>query len=528
MALNLKKILITDEVDPKCVDILQRNGLEVVKNTALAKDIPLLIAEIPKYDGLIVRSATRVTADIINAATNLKIIGRAGTGVDNIDFDAATKKGVIVMNTPGGNTMSAAEHTCTMLLAMSRHVSNGTESLRAGRWDRKKFMGNEVLGKTLAIIGLGRIGKEVATRMQAFGMTTIGFDPIIPGSVSAEFGVEWMSLDEVWKKADYITVHTPLIPQTKNLLCDETFAKCKKGVRVINCARGGIIDEDALLRALQSGQCGGAALDVFLEEPPTSAALVQHPLVTSTPHLGASTVEAQSRVAEEIAEQFVDARDGKSLFGALNAQALSNALSPSTRPWVDLGCALGKLAVIMGGKVTKESQIKVITQGPGMKKAGSYLSAAALMGMLKAQTQNGLNLVSAPALGKELGIQVAAEYVEGTSDSLSLVMQSPGGAAMQLSGEVGADQPLLKGINGAQFAQGVSLRGNILLYCSQGNGGTLAAVAAALTAASNQVLSFSTSAPTNSKTWALMHLANPIQSLDAVKQHVEFVQCVSL
>ncbi|XP_013402731.1 D-3-phosphoglycerate dehydrogenase [Lingula anatina] len=361
MALTLKKVLISDEVDPKCVQILQANGVDVVKDTKLTKE--QLIQEIPKYDGLIVRSATKVTADVIAAASNLKIIGRAGTGVDNIDCDAATKKGIIVMNTPGGNTLSAAELTCTMVCVLSRQVPQANDSLRAGRWDRKKFMGSEIFGKTLAIVGLGRIGKEVATRMQSFGMRTIGFDPIIPADVVAEFGVEWMSLEELWPLADYITVHTPLIPKTKNMINAEVFSKCKKGVKIINVARGGIVDEEALLEALNAGICGGAALDVFIQEPPKDFTLVQHPLVVSTPHLGANTTEAQSRVAEEIAQQFVDAMQGKSLFGALNAQALSNALSPATQPWVTLGEALGRLAASLAGEVNSNTQVQVITYG---------------------------------------------------------------------------------------------------------------------------------------------------------------------
>ncbi|ELU18038.1 hypothetical protein CAPTEDRAFT_154830 [Capitella teleta] len=327
MTLPLKKVLISDEIDQVCIDVLTKNGIEAVKNTKLSKEA--LLEEIKAYDGLIVRSATQVTAEVITAGSNLKVIGRAGTGVDNIDCKAAEAKGVLVRNTPTGNSISAAELTCTLLLSMSRNIANGTQTLREGRWERKNLMGNEVYGKTIGIIGLGRIGKEVATRMQAFGMKvrlcccvdskltgsllqTIGFDPVIPASVTAEFGVKSMSLEEMWPQVDYITVHTPLIPQTKNLINDDVFRKCKKGVRVINCARGGIIDEEALLRALDAGLCGGAALDVFCEEPPKASPLIKHPLVTSTPHLGASTVEAQTRVAEEIAQIFVDLSTGKS------------------------------------------------------------------------------------------------------------------------------------------------------------------------------------------------------------------------
>uniref|UniRef100_A0A4W5QMR5 Phosphoglycerate dehydrogenase n=1 Tax=Hucho hucho TaxID=62062 RepID=A0A4W5QMR5_9TELE len=313
--ISIKRILISESVDPCCKKILQENGIQVTEKQNMSKDD--LIAEIKDYDGLVVRSATKVTADVINEAGNLQIIGRAGTGVDNVDVDAATKKGIIVMNTPSGNTISAAELTCTLLMSLSRHVPQAAMSMKAGNWDRKKFMGAEMYGKILGIVGLGRIGKEVATRMQSFGMKTIGYDPITPPEVTATWGVEQMSLEQLWPQCDYITVHTPLMPSTAGLLNNTSFAKCKKGVKVVNCARGGIIDEDALLRALESGQCGGAGLDVFVEEPPKNRALVNHPNVISCPHLGASTKEAQARCGQDIALQIVDMVMGKGLVGAV-------------------------------------------------------------------------------------------------------------------------------------------------------------------------------------------------------------------
>lgn len=528
MSFNLQNVLISDEVDDKCVDILRSNGIEVVKNTKLSKE--QLISEISKYDGLIVRSATKVTADVIAAATNLKIIGRAGTGVDNIDCDAATKKGIIVMNTPGGNTLSAAEHTCALLMAMSRNIAQGTESIHQGRWDRKKLMGNEVNGKTLAILGLGRIGKEVATRMQAFGMTTIGFDPITPSEVAASFGVKSMSLDEIWPQADYITVHTPLIPQTKNLLNDTTLNKCKKGVKVINCARGGIIDEDALLRALESGQCGAAALDVFVQEPPTESPIIKHPKVTCTPHLGASTLEAQSRVAEDIAKQFVDMVKGKELFGAINAAALANALSPNTRPWVRLGTALGQLGSALLRQISNDTQVKLVTYGSGLENAASYLGAAVLVGVLRPKSQNGLNLVSAPAVAKEMGLKVSTEHKEaapdGFSELVTVTVQQPGGATYTLSGLVGAGVPLLVTLNKANFSPRVALEGTNLVYSSASTS-VLGAVVGAVTAAGSTVRSFSSSASLDNQTWSLMQVAPPLSNLDTIKSSVKFIQQVA-
>uniref|UniRef100_A0AAY4AX90 phosphoglycerate dehydrogenase n=1 Tax=Denticeps clupeoides TaxID=299321 RepID=A0AAY4AX90_9TELE len=348
---SIQRVLISESVDPRCRSILQENGIEVTERQNMSKDE--LLAEIKNYDGLIVRSATKVTAEVVRAAGALKIIGRAGTGVDNVDVDAATKNGVIVMNTPGGNTISAAELTCALVLSLSRNVAQADMSMKAGKWDRKKFMGSELFGKVLGIVGLGRIGKEVATRMQSFGMRTIGYDPITPPDVSAAWGVEQMSLEQLWPQCDYITVHTPLMPSTTGLLNDETLAKCKKGVKVVNCARGGIIDEEALLRALESGQCGGAGLDVYVEEPPMQRALVNHPNVISCPHLGASTKEAQARCGQEIALQIVDMVKGKALVGAVSRnheEAMEGLDSAACVVEVSLcGCGYKALGSVQAG-----------------------------------------------------------------------------------------------------------------------------------------------------------------------------------
>jgi D-3-phosphoglycerate dehydrogenase len=318
MAIQLERVLISDSLDSSCRRILEEGGVIVDYRPGLSRDD--LLTCIKEYDGLIVRSATKVTAEVIASSQRLRLIGRAGTGVDNIDVAAATERGVKVMNTPGGNTISAAEHTCALICAVARHIPQGHASLRAGNWDRKKYMGVELEEKTLAIVGLGRIGREVATRMQAFGMKTVGYDPIVPPEVAAKFKIEFLELEQLWPVADFITVHTPLLPSTRGLLNDDVFSKCKPSVRVVNVARGGIIDEAALLRALREGRCGGAALDVFEEEPPTNRELVEHELVVATPHLGASTAEAQVKVAREIAQSFVDAKQGKPLQGLINAE----------------------------------------------------------------------------------------------------------------------------------------------------------------------------------------------------------------
>lgn len=325
---NIKNVLITDDVNVKCLEILENNDLTVVKNTTLTVD--QLKEEIKKYDCLVVRSATKVTADIIAAAASsgsLKLVARAGTGVDNIDVDAATAHGVLVMNAVGSNTISAAELTCSLILGLSRHLQLAVPSMKAGKWERAKFLGTELYGKTLAVLGLGRIGREVANRMRAFGMRIVGYDPLVSAEQAAAFDIEFKSLEEVWPLADYITIHVPLMAETRNLIGREVIAKCKRGFRVVNCARGGIVHEAELLEALQSGQCGGAGLDVFEEEPTKSFDLINHPNVLCTPHLGASTVEAQNRVALDIAEQIVKFVKHGKLEGGVNADKLKDKLN---------------------------------------------------------------------------------------------------------------------------------------------------------------------------------------------------------
>jgi D-3-phosphoglycerate dehydrogenase len=282
---NIKSILITDDVDEKCVKILENNGFQVTKNIKLSK--PELLEEIKKYDALIVRSATKVTEEVLNSASeNLKLVARAGTGVDNIDVKFASEKNILVMNALGSNTISAAELTCSMISALARHLPQANMSMKQGKWERSKFMGTELFGKTLAVIGLGRIGREVASRMKSFGMELIGYDPMVSKADAEKFGIKGMDLEQIWPVADYITIHVPLMESTMNLMCCEVFGQCKKGFRLVNCARGGIVNESDLLKALNEGVCGGAALDVFCEEPPKCVELIQHPKFICTPHLG--------------------------------------------------------------------------------------------------------------------------------------------------------------------------------------------------------------------------------------------------
>lgn len=318
---NIKSILISDDVDQKCVDILSNNGFNVTKNIKLSKDE--LLEEVKKYDCLVVRSATKVTSEVLtSAASNLKLVARAGTGVDNIDVNFATEKGILVMNALGSNTISAAELTCCMISSIARHLPQANASMRSGKWERSKFMGTELYGKTLAVVGLGRIGREVATRMRSFGMEIIGYDPMVSPADAEKFNIKFMELKDLWPVADYITIHVPFMESTKNLINNEVMSQCKKGFKLINCARGGIVNETDLLAALNDERCGGAALDVFEQEPPKCSDLIQHPKFICTPHLGASSVEAQNRVATDIADQIVKYAKLNQLVGGVNSEKL--------------------------------------------------------------------------------------------------------------------------------------------------------------------------------------------------------------
>ena len=290
---SLARILASDSIEPVCGSVFKARGHELVEMPGIKKDE--LLKVIGDFDGLVVRSGTKVTKEVLDAGSNLKIIGRAGTGVDNIDVRAATTKGILVVNTPGGNTISTGELAMAHILALARNIPQATASLKAGRWDRSKYTGTELSGKTLGVIGVGRIGREVAKWCRGFGMQTIGYDPVLSEQSARSFGIEPATLDDIFKNSDFITIHTPLTKETANLINESTLAKCRAGVRIINCARGGIVNEDALLAAIKSGHVAGASLDTLEVEPPVQASeeLRMHHNVVVTPHLGASTFDAQ-------------------------------------------------------------------------------------------------------------------------------------------------------------------------------------------------------------------------------------------
>ena len=368
------KILISDPVEKVCTDILEAEGFTVDNKPGIKPDD--LKSIIGGYDALVVRSGTQVTADIIAAGTQLKAIGRAGAGVDNINVDAATRRGIIVMNTPGGNTISTAEHTMSLLLSLARNIPQANDSLKAGKWDRKKYTGTELYSKTVGVVGLGKVGREVATRCRAFGMHIIGYDPVLSADVAARENIELVSLEEIYKRSDIITVHTPLNDETRNLLGETTIPKCKPGVRIINCARGGIVDEVAVLKYLDHGHVAGYAMDVFVKEPPGDMPLLKHPHVVATPHLGASTEEAQEKVAKQIGEQLADVLKKRGIAGAVNGEAVRYAFRSDLRPFIALGERLGRLqAQMMTGQLKRLGVVLEMAKDGG---ASAYTNQVSL------------------------------------------------------------------------------------------------------------------------------------------------------
>jgi D-3-phosphoglycerate dehydrogenase len=471
------KILISDSLEQSCVDILIHENFGVDNRPGIPPEELKRI--IPQYDVLIVRSATKVTAEVIALGANLKIIGRAGTGVDNIDVEAATRRGILVMNTPGGNTVSAAEHTVSMLLSLARNIPQAYQSMARGEWERKKFTGTEVFEKTLGVVGLGKIGREVALRCRGLGMNVIGYDPVLSAEAAGKLGIELLTLDELYRRSDFITVHTPLTEETRGLLNDQTLARCKKGVRVVNCARGGIIDEKALLRALQSGHVAGAALDVFESEPPKGNPLLEHPKVIATPHLGASTEEAQEKVAVQIAHEIVDALHGRSYVGVVNGTVMQLTLREEVRPYVLLAEKMGSLvAQLAAGKIRR---VTVGAAGEQATASLELLKAGVMKGILSQTQPDPVNYISAPYLAAEMGL-VVHEAREGEAEhfaNLLRVRYETEGGVREVAGTVfGRSSPRFVMMDGFRFE--VNPAGYLLVYTNIDRPGVLARVGSIL------------------------------------------------
>lgn len=412
------RVLISDKLSATAVQIFKDHGVEVDYQPDLGKDKDKLAEIIGNYDGLAIRSTTKATEKLLAAATNLKVIGRAGIGVDNVDVPAATARGVIVMNTPFGNSITTAEHAIAMMFALARDIPEANASTHAGKWEKNRFMGVELTNKTLGVIGCGNIGSIVADRAVGLKMRVIAYDPFLSPERAVELGVEKVELDDLFRRADFITLHVPLIEKTRNIIDISAILKMKKGVRIINCARGGLIVEADLKAALDSGHVAGAALDVFETEPATAHPLFGHPKVVCTPHLGASTTEAQENVALQVAEQMSDYLMKGAVVNALNMPSITAEEAPRLTPFVKLAEQLGSFA----GQLTETDlkSIRIEYEGDVAGMNIRALSAAAITGVLKPLLQS-VNMVSAPVMAKERGIAVAEVRNNASANYESLI-----------------------------------------------------------------------------------------------------------
>jgi len=445
------RVLISDALSPAAVQIFKDRGIEVDFQPALGKDKDKLSELIGNYDGLAIRSATKVSPKILEKAKSLKVIGRAGIGVDNVDIPAATARGIIVMNTPFGNSITTAEHAITLMLALARQIPQADASTQAGKWEKNRFMGVEITGKTLGVIGCGNIGAIVAERALGLKMKVIAFDPYLSPERAVDLGVEKVELDELLKRSDFITLHTPLTDKTRNIIDAGAIAKMKSGVRIINCARGGLVDEAALRQALDSGKVAGAAFDVFVQEPATENPLFGHPNVVCTPHLGAATSEAQENVALQVAEQMSDYLLRGAISNAVNFPSISAEEAPKLKPFIALAEKLGSFA----GQLTESgvSKVQIAYEGAVAQMNTKALTSSALAGLLRPMLGD-VNTVSAPVVAKERGIIVeeTTREMAGDYESLITVTVTTERQSRHVSGTVFADgRPRIVNIKGIRM-----------------------------------------------------------------------------
>ena len=440
----MPKVLITDNVAAEGIELLKQHVTVDVKR-GLPPDE--LIATIPEYDALVVRSETRVTEPVIAAGENLQVVARAGIGVDNIDLDAATRAGVAVVNAPIGNTVAAAEHTIALMLALARNVPQAYASMKEGKWQRSAFMGIEVRNKTLGIVGLGRVGSEVARRAASFGMRLVAYDPFVAPDFASRMGVAVMSLDEVLSQADFVTLHTPLTAGTTGLISGPQLGMMKPGARLINVARGELIDDDAVLVALESGQLAGAALDVFTEEPPGDLPLLRHPNLLATPHLGASTQEAQREVAIEAAEQVLAVLDGRPARNTVNAPFVPPEVHAILAPYVPVASMVGRLLTSLA-----RGQFIGVTlryQGEIADHDRAILKAGALVGLLGQVSGEVVNMINSPVLAQQRGLQITEQTSADSRGYASLITATlhTTGDDITIAGTSMRDEPHLVRVN---------------------------------------------------------------------------------
>lgn len=482
----MPKVLIADELSPAAVAIFKDRGVTVDVKPGLKPDE--LIAIIGDYDGLAVRSATKVTQKLLEAAQNLKVVGRAGIGVDNIDVPAATARGVCVMNTPFGNSITTAEHAVAMMMALTREIPQANASTHAGKWEKSKFMGVELYGKALGLIGCGNIGSIVADRAQGLKMKVIAYDPFLTPARAVDLGVEKVELDDLLARADFISLHTPLTDQTRNILDAKALGKCKPGVRIVNCARGGLIDEQALKTALDSGHVAGAALDVFLTEPAKENPLFGHPRLVATPHLGASTNEAQENVALQVAEQMSDYLLLGAVTNALNMPSITAEEAPKLRPYIKLAEQLGGFA----GQLTQSGLKKVVVEYEGHAAGLNTrpLTAIVLEGLLRPLLSS-VNMVNAPIIAKDRGIEIAEIKHDRPSDyqTLMRVTVTTENQTRDLTGTLFADRkPRVVSVKG--IAVEAELGPHMLYVTNEDKPGFIGALGSALGAAGINIATF--------------------------------------
>jgi D-3-phosphoglycerate dehydrogenase len=445
----MPRVLISDKLSPAAVAIFRERGIETDFKPGLKPDE--LRAIIGEYDGLAVRSATKVTRELIDAAPRLKVVGRAGIGVDNVDITSATARGVVVMNTPFGNAITTAEHAVAMMFALARQIPEASASTKAGKWEKNRFMGVELTGKTLGLVGCGNIGSIVADRANGLRMKVVAYDPFLSDKRAVELGVEKVELDALVARADIITVHAPMTEQTKNILSRDRIFAMKRGARLINCARGGLVDEAALYDALKSGHLAGAALDVFETEPATDSPLFTLDNVVCTPHLGAATTEAQENVALQVAEQMADFLLTGAVSNAINMPSVTAEEAPRLKPYMELarllGALAGQLAAAEGDPI---ATIRVEYEGQAAELNRRPLTAAALAGVLT-PISGAVNMVNAPVLAREKGIELAETVLERSGDYVTLLRVTlvAGGRTRSVAGTlVGTGRPRLVEIKG--------------------------------------------------------------------------------
>jgi len=488
MLTNAPKILISDKLSPAAVKIFEQRGVAADLKPGLAPaELRSIIGD---YDGLAVRSATKVTRELLEAAPRLKVVGRAGIGVDNVDVKSATARGVVVMNTPFGNSITTAEHAIAMMFALARQIPEANASTKAGRWEKNRFMGVELFGKTLGVIGCGNIGAIVADRALGLKMKVIAYDPFLSEARARELGVEKVELSELLARAEFITLHTPLTEGTRNILDRVALAKTRRGVRIVNCARGGLIDEAALAQAIKAGHVAGAALDVFETEPATDSPLFALDNVVCTPHLGAATTEAQENVALQIAEQMSDFLLTGAVANAINMPSISAEDAPRLRPYLELVRQLGAIAGQLTNATGRELKgIRIEYEGAAAQLNHRPLTAAALAGVL-GPIMAGVNMVNAPLLARERGIDIletTAERASAYQTGVRLVLVTDRDEK-SVAGTLFGDRPRLTAIKDIPVE--AELGGHMLYVTNQDKPGFIGKFGATLAEAGINIATF--------------------------------------